>query len=106
MQWALENRDSTPTMENYFAACQHINQNLSCLLSLDEVTAILDLFPFTKIKLARYGLNDPEVKAELLECISIMAMKCKWPSAKENGVIDAFSDLLKEQISLMGYKTK
>lgn len=104
MAFYIEHKDAEPTEEHYRQAIEFCSDNTGILFKLDEIKAILSLYPHTRIKLAVYdGTFDTDVRDMLSSAITHFFLKCEWPTYGDNVDIDKFIDILQEQARFMGY---
>jgi hypothetical protein len=100
----LDNRKSFPTPENYQDAAKSILEITEIDLTIEQIEAILSLFPFARIKLSHDGGNDTEVREDVYNAICKFFAGCEAPTYGDKLNINRFIQHLQSQAKSMGYQ--
>lgn len=104
MEFYIKNKDAQPTEEHFRQVIEFYSDTTGILFNIDEIKAILSLYPHVRIKLAVYeGTFDTDVRDMLSSAITHFFLKCEWPTYGDNVDIDKFIEILQEQARFMGY---
>jgi hypothetical protein len=101
----LEDRELTPTGEQYAAAAAVLSEMTELDLSAEQVKDILALYPRERIIIARTESNEELEEADISFVAAHFFLNCSWPIYGDEVDMTAFIDLLKSEAIRMGYRT-
>ena len=105
MQFALDNAALLPKLGDLDAVIDYIGDESGILLSQDEMSRILTLYPAQRGKLAVYGWEDTEVREQMLDVIAHFMANTRWPTGGDGIDMDKFLSNLSSAANFMGYET-
>jgi hypothetical protein len=106
MEFALENIDKIPKVDDVKEAIAFIEEEAGIILTDVQFLAILSLFPVARVELAEYGWGDTEVRSHTLDVIAKFFLSAYWPMYMDEFDIDEFVAVLKKAAQFMGYQVK
>lgn len=104
MEFALANAALLPAPEALISAVEHIADEASIILSTEELSQILTLYPMERGKLASYGFGDTDVREQIMGVVANFMGNTRWPMGKDKVDIVAFLANLRAAAKFMGYK--
>lgn len=88
----------------YKEALEYVKSITRISLTKEQLIDLLFFFPFYRIKLAVYGVEDTEVKSYLLNMVSSFFIGVQWPTYGDKVDMDDFMALLHKRAIEMKYE--
>lgn len=103
-QFFFDARNSVPTAAQYAEVACFFSEITELMFSAEDAAAILDLYPFARIKVAASnGIGPTDVRDELSEAVAHFFLGCTWPKYGDKVKLADFMALLQKQAALMGF---
>jgi hypothetical protein len=107
IKFSMENRRAIVSDKHLNEATAFVRQLTQIDVTLGQVETMLDLYPFVRIQVAKYGVyTDKMCMDELANMIGDFFLGSAWPRTNGKGIgeDEEFLSLLRQQAEKMGYR--
>lgn len=98
-----ENYQSKPNDIEYAKVARYVEETLNVSFAIADAKMLLEIYPRARIKVAKFGIEDTDVREEISFAISHFFLGCDWPGSDDVDH-EEFCNLLTRQAVEAGFE--